>query len=326
MFEEMWNHECFANEQEAKACIQLISETYTDFNYLVQESLKNKTEKNTKNTTGENKILAWSWILCNPHITYENYEEEDSRPIEELGESSVSRYGSALTYVFKKLLNSWSLLVDEIDVVTVELDRDYLHLIQANNKKAIINKKGFAVIAAARRLQMISIIYPFYNSQEWQNYIEETNGKLSVIGFQQDNYPRTEEFYIEPDFLNSEGEEVKASIGQPKARILITGVSGMGKTSYLKHLAMLCYRQKICQDYIPVYISLRRAAFLEHQLPQALSQKPIDIYMSVLNNNWGVKLTQEQLINVLVNGKALILIDGLDVNHVNSFYHFNQIK
>ncbi|MFN6539255.1 MAG: NACHT domain-containing protein [Nostoc sp. EkiNYC01] len=307
--ELIWNQEPFRNEEEVKSCIQLLSDTYPAFN------LVNNKEGTTRNS-------VWVCILYSPDKTYTDIASKLN-----FSEENISNYGNELKYNLTKILNSWFLLVDNRNIVTVDLNRNNLNFIQGNKtNKVVENKQGYGVIAAVRRLQMISFIFPFYNSKEWTNYIEETNGKLSLIGFQQDNYPQTEEFYIEPDFLNSEGEEVKASIGQPKARILITGASGMGKTSYLKHLAMLCYRQEICQDYIPVYISLRRAAFLEHQLPQDSSQKPIDIYMSVLNNNWGVKLTHEQLINVLVNGKALVLIDGLDVNHINSFYHFNQIK
>lgn len=301
--ETLWNHEKFANEEEAKLFIQFICETYPAFN--------------SSNITNDSKVLAWSWILCN---------DEPYKEIDGLSESSLRKYGSELSQSFKQLLNSLHPLVNDVQV---ELDRDNLTLVQKkeNKKTEIIkNKSGYGVIAAARLLEKLFIIYPFYKSKEWKDFITETNGKLSIIGFQPDNYPRTEEFYIEPDFSNSESNKIKESIAQPKARILITGESGIGKTAYLKHLAMLCYRQKICQYYIPIYISLRRSAFLEHHLSQELSGKPIDIYMSVINNNWGVKLTHEQVINVLVNGKALVLIDGLDVNHINSFNHFNQIK
>ncbi|BAY77276.1 hypothetical protein NIES25_37360 [Nostoc linckia NIES-25] len=345
----LWNHEPFANKQEAESCIQVIHETYQAFNF--------------KSNKGENTNTAvWVEILCNPEIVYSpskpgqgSSNDQDLQIIvtkettaqRTIKPRTISNAVPKLIETFQKLLNSWYSLVGDIDEVTVNLDRNTLTVREGEKITPIIGKqKGFALIAAARRLQTLSIIYPFYNSKEWKNYIQETNGKLSVIGFQQDNYPRTKDFYIERYFLNSEGKEIKEinskdetvknsnsedetvkdSIEQPKARILITGASGMGKTSYLKHLAMLCYRQEICQDYIPVYISLRRAAFLENQLPQDSSQKYIDIYMSILNNNWGVNLTHEQLINVLVNGKALVLIDGLDINHVNSFHHFNQIK
>lgn len=202
------------------------------------------------------------------------------------------------------------------------------NLVANNPNISRINAESEVLIMAARKLQSIvalskSQVFEFYTSKEWRNYIRERCGKLSVLGFSKNDYPLTEDFYVEPDFDNSENwDNLKNSISNPKARILITGQSGIGKTSLLKRMAMLCYRQEICKGYLPVYISLRQASFLENEFsPQSLW----DIYMSNLSD-MGVKIPREKMIEVFLEGKALILIDGLDFNHVNSWNHITQVR
>jgi predicted NACHT family NTPase len=84
-------------------------------------------------------------------------------------------------------------------------------------------------------------------------------------------------------------------------KLMILGKPGAGKTTFLKHLAMQCMGGRFQGDCVPIFITLKD--FAEETTPDFLTyinSLPID----------STKVEELQII--LENGRALILLDGLD--------------
>ncbi len=84
-------------------------------------------------------------------------------------------------------------------------------------------------------------------------------------------------------------------------KLLILGRPGAGKTTFLKHLAIQCNNNKFQGDLVPFFVTLKDFAETKNE---ASLLAYLGSYIKPENQN--------DLKQVLTNGKALILLDGLD--------------
>lgn len=105
------------------------------------------------------------------------------------------------------------------------------------------------------------------------------------------------------------GEQIKRNEGMAvandSARLLILGKPGVGKTTFLKHLAVDCSNGKFQPNLIPVLIELRKIQSKGWRLLDALSEE--------------LSTDNQQTKNLLEEGRLLILMDGLDEVPTDSF-------
>lgn len=93
---------------------------------------------------------------------------------------------------------------------------------------------------------------------------------------------------------------------QKYSRLIILGKPGAGKTTFLKHLAIACNERQFAAECLPIFVTLKDFAEDLHQ-PTLLE------YVSKRDFNF-LGFTEEILpfLQVLEQGRALILLDGLD--------------
>ena len=87
-------------------------------------------------------------------------------------------------------------------------------------------------------------------------------------------------------------------------QLLILGKPGAGKTTFMKRLATLCNQGQFQGDRVPVFVTLKEFA-------EAPGQPSLQAYIAT---QWqaGKVSVAETLAKVLDQGRALILLDGLD--------------
>lgn len=97
---------------------------------------------------------------------------------------------------------------------------------------------------------------------------------------------------------------------QDNKHILLVGGLGAGKTTLLKYWAVSCITEKILPEYLPVFLSLRSL--------NIASDNPLTRIRHQLTN-YGLKeeflnelIDNNQLENLLIKGRLLLLWDGLD--------------
>lgn len=113
-----------------------------------------------------------------------------------------------------------------------------------------------------------------------------------------------EKFNLENNFNRLGLEERKQRFPSLKAieiyqNLIVLGKPGSGKSTFLKHIAVLCCNNHILKEYIPVLIELRSTVDSMHfNLIDIISQE--------------TKMNKKQIKHILEKGRVLILLDGLD--------------
>ncbi len=90
---------------------------------------------------------------------------------------------------------------------------------------------------------------------------------------------------------------------QDHRKLMIWGKPGAGKTTFLKYIAMECLAERLGTDCFPIFLSLKEFA-------EKPSRPELLHYISHKFVDAGVKA--EVIEKLLIHGKSLILLDGLD--------------
>ncbi|CCQ68148.1 unknown protein [Crocosphaera watsonii WH 0402] len=106
-------------------------------------------------------------------------------------------------------------------------------------------------------------------------------------------------------------------------KLMILGKPGVGKTTFLKYLAIQCNRGEFAATKIPIFIPLKKYAETENS-PYLSS------YMIKWFEDCKITNASEKLERILTEGRGLILLDGLDevreedservIRNIESFY------
>ena len=84
---------------------------------------------------------------------------------------------------------------------------------------------------------------------------------------------------------------------------MVLGKPGAGKTTFLKYLALQCIKGNLLTNLVPVFITLRQ--FTEAQKELSL----LEYITQIFDDN---AVSVAEINSILKNGRALILLDGLD--------------
>ncbi|MFB2771722.1 NACHT domain-containing NTPase [Pelatocladus sp. BLCC-F211] len=90
------------------------------------------------------------------------------------------------------------------------------------------------------------------------------------------------------------------------SKLMVFGKTGSGKTTFLQSIAVRCNQGKFKSDYLPVFISLKNLAKNNHDSHQI----KLSTYIYQEFNDYGIP--ESELMSILSQGKALILLDSLD--------------
>jgi hypothetical protein len=222
-----------------------------------------------------------------------------------------------------------------------------------------VSKDGKGHLRAKDAVKQIRVKYdPDYvtnvirQSNTWQTSINKRCGEMYIMGLPvpQD----TNNFYVrlftddgkpaENSNLNNPTEEITETLDKPTEeitetledlfrgieiisnstdinfsqanRIQIFGESGIGKSSLLRYIGIRSYLEKIedKKDCVPFYVSLRRLESKEkyHNLFEAIKIS--------------YELENESFTKTLELGKAIILIDGLDITDYRYYSLVDWVK
>ena len=107
-------------------------------------------------------------------------------------------------------------------------------------------------------------------------------------------------------------------------KLMILGKPGVGKTTFLKYLAIQCNRGKFVETKIPIFIPLKKYAETENS-------PDLSSYMIKWFEDCKITNASEKLERILTAGRGLILLDGLDevreednervIRNIENFYN-----
>ncbi|MEH1856808.1 MAG: NACHT domain-containing NTPase [Nostoc sp.] len=92
---------------------------------------------------------------------------------------------------------------------------------------------------------------------------------------------------------------------QRHSKLMVLGKPGAGKTTFLKYLAMQCIEGHFQESQLPLFITLKDFA-------EVLKQPDILEYIAQQLSSYGVTDTRLKTEQLLRQGRALVLLDGLD--------------
>ncbi|QMS90073.1 NACHT domain-containing NTPase [Nostoc edaphicum CCNP1411] len=92
---------------------------------------------------------------------------------------------------------------------------------------------------------------------------------------------------------------------QSHSKLMVLGKPGAGKTTFLKYLAMQCIEGHFQESQVPLFITLKDFA-------EVLKQPDILEYIAQQFSSCGVTDTRVKTEQLLRQGRALVLLDGLD--------------
>lgn len=117
---------------------------------------------------------------------------------------------------------------------------------------------------------------------------------------------------------------------QRYSKLMVLGKPGAGKTTFLKYLAMQCIEGRFQANRVPLFITLKDFA-------EAPKKPAILKFIVQLLSSCGVTHTSAAVEKLLEQGKALVLLDGLDevreedtkrvlrqIRDFSDFFHTNQ--
>ncbi|MEH2048311.1 NACHT domain-containing protein [Nostoc sp.] len=117
---------------------------------------------------------------------------------------------------------------------------------------------------------------------------------------------------------------------QRHSKLMVLGKPGAGKTTFLKYLAMQCIEGRYQANRVPLFITLKDFA-------EASKKPDILKFIVQLLSNCGITHTSAAVEKLLKQGKALVLLDGLDevreedtkrvlrqIREFSDFFHTNQ--
>lgn len=101
-------------------------------------------------------------------------------------------------------------------------------------------------------------------------------------------------------------------------KLMILGKPGAGKTTFLKHIALLCNESKVLPGSVPVFVSLKD--FCNQNRYAHLSDY-------ILTDFKNCKVSEEEFNRLLNHSKLIFLLDGLDEVREQDISHaINQVK
>jgi predicted NACHT family NTPase len=121
------------------------------------------------------------------------------------------------------------------------------------------------------------------------------------------------------------------------SKLMVLGKPGAGKTTFLKHLAIECIGGDIQEHRVPIFITLKQFAETERKPHREDLTPPLDTYVHQMFTDCGVTTNEVEVEQLLRQGRALVLLDGLDevrdsdystvLNRIRDFtqkFHANQ--
>ncbi|MEO1146230.1 MAG: NACHT domain-containing NTPase [Cyanobacteria bacterium J06638_22] len=108
--------------------------------------------------------------------------------------------------------------------------------------------------------------------------------------------------------------------------LMILGKPGAGKTTFLKHLAMQCMEGEFQGDRVPLFVTLKEFAETNGQPDLLTYLESLVVPSGKLQNSASGK-APKPLLTLLSEGRALILLDGLDeVREADASHVLRQVK